>query len=216
VPAAAILDLDGTLVDTNYQHALCWYRAFRRFGITIPIWRLHRHVGMGGDKFVSAVAGDEAEERVGDDVRDAWEEEFDRVIDEVAPLEGAHELLVALKERGHEIVLASSSIQKHFDHFTELIDAKDVADGWTTKDDVEASKPEPDLVHAALEKLKSERAVMVGDTPWDVEAARKAGVPTVCVMTGGFSDQELRDAGAEEVYESLGELTATLGDARWR
>ena len=123
MPAAAILDLDGTLVDTNYQHALCWYRAFRRFGITIPVWRLHRHVGMGGDKFIAAVGGDDVEERVGDDLREAWEEEFDRVIDEVAPLSGAHDLLVALKERGHEVVLASSSIQKHFDHFVELIDA---------------------------------------------------------------------------------------------
>jgi HAD superfamily hydrolase (TIGR01509 family) len=171
---------------------------------------------MGGDKFVAAVAGDEVEERVGDDVRDAWEEEFDRVLDEVAPLEGAHELLVALKERGHEVVLASSSIQKHFDHFTELIDAKELADGWTTKDDVEASKPEPDLVRAALEKVQAEQAVMVGDTPWDVEAARRAGIETVCVMTGGFSEQELRDAGALDVHESLGELIGTLGDARWR
>ena len=171
---------------------------------------------MGGDKFVAAVAGDEAEERVGDDVRDAWEEEFDRVIDEVAPLEGAHELLVALKERGHEVVLASSSIQKHFDHFTDLIGAKELADGWTTKDDVEASKPDPDLVRAALDKVHAERAVMVGDTPWDVEAARRAGIETVCVMTGGFSEQELRDGGAVDVHESLGELIATLEDARWR
>jgi HAD superfamily hydrolase (TIGR01509 family) len=216
VPAAAILDLDGTLVDTNYQHALCWYRALRRFGITIPIWRLHRHVGMGGDKFVAAVAGDDAEERVGDDARDAWEEEFDRVIDEVAPLDGAHGLLVALKERGLEVVLASSSIQKHFDHFVELIGAKELADGWTTKDDVEASKPEPDLVNAALAKTDADMAVMVGDTPWDVEAAKRAGLETVCVMTGGFSEQELRDAGAFEVVESLPDLTATLSRARWR
>src|SRR4051794_10508122 len=118
---------------------------------------------MGGDKFVAAVAGDDAEQQLGDDVRDAWEEEFDRVIDEVAPLDGAHDLLVALKERGHELVLASSSIQKHFDHFVELIGAKELADGWTTKDDVDASKPGPDLVRAALEKLQSGRAVMVGD-----------------------------------------------------
>jgi len=165
VPAAAILDIDGTLVDTNYQHALCWYRAFRRHGITIPIWRLHRHVGMGGDMFVAAVAGDDAEERVGDDVRDAWEEEFDRVIDEVAPLEGVRELVATLDARGHEVVLASSSIEKHFDHFMELLDVRDLVDGWTTKDDVEKSKPEPDLVHAALAKVKADRAVMVGDTP---------------------------------------------------
>ena len=207
---AALLDLDGTLVDTNYQHALCWYRAFRRHGITIPVWRLHRHVGMGGDTLVAAVAGDEVEERAGDAVRDAWEEEFDRLIDEIAPREGAHELIVALKERGHEVVLASSSIEKHFDHFAELVGAKELADGWTTKDDVERSKPEPDLVRAALEKTEAERAVMIGDTPWDVEAARRAGIPTVCIVTGGFSEQELRDAGAAAVHESLPELTSQL------
>jgi HAD superfamily hydrolase (TIGR01509 family) len=207
---AVLLDLDGTLVDTNYQHALCWYRAFRSHGITIPIWRLHRHVGMGGDKLVAAVAGDEVEERAGDAVRDAWEHEFDSLIDEVAALEGAHELIVALKERGHEVVLASSSIEKHFDHFAELVGAKELADGWTTKDDVEASKPEPDLVRAALEKTRAERAVLIGDTPWDVEAAGRADVPTVCIVTGGFSEHELREAGAAEVYESLPELLSRL------
>jgi HAD superfamily hydrolase (TIGR01509 family) len=171
---------------------------------------------MGGDKFVAAVAGDDVEASLGDDVRDAWEDEFDGVIDEVQPLAGVRELLTSLKDDGWEVVLASSSIEKHFDHFAELIGAKELADGWTTKDDVEASKPEPDLVRAALEKTDADRSVMVGDTPWDVEAAKRAGIETVCVVTGGFSEQELRDAGAVEVVESLPELTATLSHARWR
>ncbi|HZT46028.1 MAG TPA: HAD family hydrolase [Gaiellaceae bacterium] len=205
-PPAAVLDLDGTLVDTNYHHALCWYRAFRRHSITIPVWRLHRHVGMGGDMFVAAVAGDEVEEEHGDALRDDWEELFDELIDEVAPLDGARGLIAALKERGHEVVLASSSVQKHFDRFVELLDVGDLVDGWTTKDDVEASKPEPDLVRAALDKVRADRAVMLGDTPWDVEAARRAGVETVCLITGGFSEQELRDAGAVAVFESLVDL----------
>jgi HAD superfamily hydrolase (TIGR01509 family) len=165
---------------------------------------------MGGDKFVAAVAGDEAEHEHGDALRDAWEEEFDEVIDEVAPLDGARELIASLKERGHEVVLASSSVQKHFDHFIELLGVADVVDGWTTKDDVEASKPEPDLVHAALEKVQGERAVMLGDTPWDVEAARRAGIETVCLITGGFSEGELRDAGAAGVFESLDDLRERL------
>jgi len=207
---AAVLDVDGTLVDSNYQHTLCWYRAFRSHDITIPIWRLHRHVGMGGDKFVAAVAGDDVEERVGDELRDEWERLFDEVIDEVAPLEGAHDLIVALNERGHPVVLASSSVQKHFDHFVELLDARELADGHTTKDDVEASKPEPDLVRAALEQAGTDEAVMIGDTPWDVEAARRAGIDTICVITGGFSEQELRDAGAVAVFESLVELREKL------
>jgi HAD superfamily hydrolase (TIGR01549 family) len=207
---AAVLDVDGTLVDSNYQHTLCWYRAFRKHDITIPIWRLHRHVGMGGDKFVAAVAGDDVEERLGDALRDEWESLFDDLIDEVAALEGAHELIVALKERGHPVVLASSAIQSHFDHFVELLDVRDLADAHTTKDDVEASKPEPDLVRAALGKVDAESAVMVGDTPWDVEAAARAGLATVCVITGGFSEQELRDAGARAVFASLVELREKL------
>jgi HAD superfamily hydrolase (TIGR01549 family) len=207
---AAVLDVDGTLVDSNYQHTLCWYRAFRKHDITIPIWRLHRHVGMGGDKFVAAVAGDDVEERLGDELRDEWESLFDDLIDEVAALEGARDLVVALKERGHPVVLASSSVQKHFDHFMELLGVGDLADGKTTKDDVEASKPEPDLVRAALDKIDAEQAVMVGDTPWDVEAAARAGVETICVITGGFSEQELRDAGARDVFSSLVELREKL------
>jgi HAD superfamily hydrolase (TIGR01549 family) len=212
VARAAVLDVDGTLVDTNYQHALCWYRAFRKHDVTIPVWRLHRHVGMGGDKFVAAVAGDEVEERLGDDVRDEWERLFDEVIGEVAPLEGARDLIVELKERGQAVVLASSAIEKHLDHFLELLDARNLADSWTTNDDVEASKPEPDLVNAALEKAETRDAAMLGDTPWDVEAARKAGIETVCLMTGGFSEQELRDAGAVAVFESIGDLRDRLDE----
>ena len=203
---AAILDVDGTLVDSNYQHALSWYRAFRRFQITLPVWRLHRHVGMGGDKFVPAVAGEAVEEKVGDAVRDRWEELFDELIDEVAAFEGAHELMRDLKERGHGVLLASSSIEKHLNHFLDLMDAREVADGWTTKDDVEETKPEPDLVQAALAKAGTDDAVMVGDTPWDVEAARKAGLQTIAVLTGGaYSEAELREAGAVAVFESVGE-----------
>jgi HAD superfamily hydrolase (TIGR01549 family) len=212
VAQAAVLDVDGTLVDTNYQHALCWHRAFRKHHVTIPVWRLHRHVGMGGDKFVTAVAGDEVEERLGDDVRDEWERLFDEVIGEVAPLEGARDLIVELKERGQAVVLASSAIEKHLDHFLELLDARNLADSWTTNDDVEASKPEPDLVNAALEKAETRDAAMLGDTPWDVEAARKAGIETVCLMTGGFSEQELRDAGAVAVFESIGDLRDRLDE----
>jgi HAD superfamily hydrolase (TIGR01549 family) len=171
---------------------------------------------MGGDKFVAALAGDEVEERLGDDLRDAWESLFDELIDEVEPLEGARELIVELKERGADVVLASSSVQKHLDRFLDLLDARELADSWTTKDDVEASKPEPDLVEAALEKAGTRDAVMVGDTPWDVEAARGAGIETIAVITGGFSEQELRDAGAVAVYESIDELRQRLGETPLR
>jgi HAD superfamily hydrolase (TIGR01549 family) len=176
----------------------------------LPVWQLHRHVGMGGDKFVAAVAGDDVERKLGDELRDLWERRFDEVIDEIAPFEGAHALLEELKRRGHPVVLASSAIEKHVGHFLDLLDAREVADAWTTKDDVEASKPEPDLVRAALGKAGAEEAVMIGDTPWDIEAGRRAGIATICVITGGFSVAELQEAGASAVYESVDELRHDL------
>ena len=209
---AAILDVDGTLVDTNYHHALAWYRAFRERGIVLPMWRLHRHVGMGGDKYVAAVADDGVEERLGDELRDRWEALFDELIGEVEPLEGARELIVDLKERGHAVVLASSAVEKHVDAFVDKLRVRDLADGWTTKDDVEASKPDPDLVRAALDKAGTDEAVMVGDTPWDVEAARKCGLETIAVVTGGYSEQELREAGAVDVFDSIEALRRRLGE----
>ena len=213
---AAILDVDGTLVDTNYHHALSWYRAFRGHGIRLPIWRLHRGVGMGGDKFVAALAGEEVEERLGDVLRADWERIFDELITEIEPLPGARELIVELKERGHTVVLASSSIEKHLDAFLDKLAARELADGWTTKDDVENSKPDPDLVNAAIEKAGAREAVLIGDTPWDVEAARNAGVDTICVLTGGFSEAELRGAGAIAVFESMDDLRAALDETPLR
>ena len=207
---AALLDVDGTLIDTNYEHALAWYRAFRRSGITLPLWRIHRHVGMGGDQLVPALVGAEADERLGDEIREARAEQFERLIGEVAPLEGARELLEDLRGRGFTIVLASSAPQRELDHYLDLLDARELASCWTTDDDVESTKPEPDLVRAALDKAGTDDAVMVGDTPWDVEAARKAGVETICVITGGFSEQELRESGAAAVFESVEELRRRL------
>ena len=212
MPRVAVLDVDGTLVDTNYHHALAWYRAFRRHGIVLPLWRLHRHVGMGGDKYVEALAGEDVEKRLGDRVREDWEELFDDMLDEIEPLTGARELIADLKDRGHPVVLASSAIESHLDAFLDKLDAREVADAWTSKDDVEASKPDPDLVEAALAKAGSRDAVMIGDTPWDVEAARRAGIETICVVTGGFSEAELRDAGAIAVYESIEALRTRLDE----
>jgi HAD superfamily hydrolase (TIGR01509 family) len=210
---AAILDVDGTLVDSNYHHALAWYRALREHGIVVPLWRLHRHVGMGGDKYVAAVAGDDAERRLGDALRHRWEELFDELLPEVEPLEGAYELMAHLNTRGHRVVLASSAIQSHFDAFVdEKLGARELAHAWTTKEDVEASKPDPDLVEAALAKAGTRTAVMVGDTPWDCEAAGRAGIPTLCVLTGGFAEAELRDAGAAAVFDSLPALVARLDE----
>jgi HAD superfamily hydrolase (TIGR01509 family) len=207
---AAIIDVDGTLVDANYQHALAWYRAFRQHGVVLPVWRIHRHIGMGGDQLVPALAGEEVARELGDEIRAAEKALYLQLIDEVEPLPGARELLAALKERGNRVVLASSAKENELEHYLDLLGARELADGWTSSADVEATKPEPDVVRAALEKAGTDRGVMVGDSTWDCEAASRAGLETVAVITGGYSADELRAAGASAVFESLEELRAKL------
>ena len=209
---AALLDVDGTLIDSNYQHALAWFRAFREHGFVLPVWRIHRAIGMGGDQLVPALLGKDVDEKQGDEIRDTRGPIYKELMPEVQPLEGAHELIADLKERGLTIVFASSSPADDLDHYLELLDARDLADAWTTEEDVDATKPAPDLVRAALEKAGTDSAAMIGDTRWDVEAAAKAGIETVCLMTGGWSEQELRDAGAVAVFESVDDLRQRLAE----
>jgi HAD superfamily hydrolase (TIGR01549 family) len=207
----ALLDLDGTLVDTNYQHALAWYRAFRSQKIVLPIWRIHRHIGMGGDQIVRALTDGDVEGRLGDRLRDRQREEFRALRDECEPLEGAAELVRELDRRRIPTVLASSANQDDLDHFLAILGIRDMVDGWTTADDVQRSKPQPDLVQAALDKVQQPtRGVMVGDSRWDVQSAARAGLETICVLTGGWSRQELLDAGAVAVYGSLSDLCREL------
>jgi HAD superfamily hydrolase (TIGR01509 family) len=210
MPPAAILDIDGTLVDTNYQHAIAWFRAFRRCDELLPIWRIHRHIGMGGDHLVKALCGDAVEAAKGEDIRAAEKELYMDLIDEVAPLHGARELIEDLRERGHAVVLASSAKPDEVEHYIDLLDARELVDDWTDSGDVEATKPEPDLVRAAIAKAGNSAAVMVGDSTWDCVSARKAGIETVAVLTGGFSAAELHDAGAAVVFESIDELRERL------
>jgi HAD superfamily hydrolase (TIGR01509 family) len=208
----AILDVDGTLVDTNYQHALAWYRAFRQHGIVLPIWRIHRRIGMGGDQLVEALTDTEVESRLGDRIRLRESECYGEMIGEVEAMEGASEILSDLHDRGHTVLLASSAKQSEIERYVDLLGARQLADGWTSAGDVEATKPEPDLVNVALERARArpEQAVMIGDSPWDVRAAQRAGVRTLAVMTGGFSKEELCQAGAADVYDSVAELRAAL------
>ena len=216
MPDTAIFDVDGTLVDTNYQHALAWYRAFRRFDITLPLWQLHRGIGMGGDNFVAHIAGDAVEERYGQQLRDAWSEEFDLMIGEVRPFAAARPLLEEIKGRGFKLALASSGKAKHVEAFLDLIGGKDLADAWTTADDVESSKPSPDLVSAALAKVEGASGCMVGDSTWDCVAAGNLQVPTVAVLTGGFSREELQAAGAIRVFDSLGAMLDEIDTTPFR
>jgi HAD superfamily hydrolase (TIGR01509 family) len=208
----AILDVDGTLVDTNYHHALAWHRALRSHGHAVPIWRVHRHIGMGGDQIVTALLDAEVEEAEGESIREAEGEAYGELIGEVEPMEGARELIEDLREDGAAVVLASSAKKEEIDHYLDLLGARELVDAWTSSADVEATKPAPDLVHAALDKAPAEGPrLLVGDSVWDVRAAAAATVPTLAVLTGGFSAAELREAGAATVVESIDELRRDRG-----
>jgi HAD superfamily hydrolase (TIGR01549 family) len=202
-----ILDVDGTLVDTNYHHAIAWFRAFQRYEVTLPVWRIHRHIGMGGDQLVEALAGEEVERRSGDEIREAEGELYRELIGEVRTMEGSRELIEELREAGRRVVLASSAKEWEVEHYLDLLDAREIVDAWTTSADVERTKPQPDLIRAALDKVDYDgAAILIGDTVWDVEAAKRAGIGTLAVLTGGFSEAELLEAGAKEVFSSVDEL----------
>jgi HAD superfamily hydrolase (TIGR01549 family) len=207
---AVVFDVDGTLVDTNYQHALAWFRAFRRFDVTPPVWRIHRAIGMGGDQLVKAVAGDDVEEKYGEELRTAWTEEFDEFLPQVQPFAGAEPLLKEIRKRGLTLVLASSGEEQHVEHYLDLINGRELAAAWTTSADAEQTKPAPDLIETAMHKMNTTNAVMIGDSVWDAKAADKAGIATYAVRTGGFSIEELETAGARKVYDSLEDLQGDL------
>jgi HAD superfamily hydrolase (TIGR01549 family) len=208
--AAVLFDIDGTLVDSNYLHIDAWDRALTEVGHPVNTWRIHRAIGMGSDQLIGALLGDEVDEREGDDIRAVEKERYFELIDEVRPLEGSRELIEDLKEAGQRIVLASSAKPDEVDHYLDLLDARDLADAWTTSGDVERTKPDPDLVHSALDKVGGGPAVMVGDSVYDCAAAKNAGVETIAVLTGGFSDSELLKAGARVVFASIVELRRCL------
>jgi HAD superfamily hydrolase (TIGR01549 family) len=180
------------------------------------MWRVHRHIGMGGDQLVTAIAGEDVERRIGDVLRDASHEEFQRVREECEPLEGARELVEELKRRGTAVVLASAANEDDLGFFLDRLGVGDLVDGATTSDDVARSKPHPDIVNAALGKAGTGDAVMVGDSRWDIDAARSAELETLCVITGGWSKQELLDFGAAAVFESLVELRERLDETPLR
>lgn len=211
----AVLDVDGTLIDSNYQHAVAWGRAMARFGVEVPLWRVHRRIGMGGDKLVGAVAGEQVEAHLGDQIREAEGALFGELIGEVRPIAGSRELIEELKASGDTVILASSAKSDEVEHYLSLLDSRDLVDGWTTAADVEATKPAPDLIEVALEKFANSgeglgQAVMLGDTVWDAKAAGEVGIPMVGVATGGICNAELIAAGAACVVDSAREAASAL------
>ena len=203
-----LFDVDGTLVDSTYHHAVAWHRAFTRQGMQVPMWRVHRTIGMGGDKLVGVVAGDEVEEERGDALREAWKEEYAELMAEVEPLPGAADLVRDLEEAGYLVALASSGEKPFAEAAIEDLGIAAQVAAVTTTTDAENSKPDPDILVATLQQLEGvERAILVGDTPYDVEAAARIGLACVGLLTGGFSRTELEEAGAVTVVDDLTELS---------
>jgi HAD superfamily hydrolase (TIGR01549 family) len=205
--AVILFDIDGTLIDSTYHHALAWQRAFERCDLPIPLWRIHRTIGMGGDKLVGEVAGEQVEEEKGDTLRDLWSEEYSEIKAEVRPLPGAVDLVKAAVDAGYRVALASSGEKEFSEEAVRMLGLEDVVTEVTTSADVEDSKPDPDLLQTTIDKVGGvRRAVFVGDTPYDVQAADRVGLACLTFRTGGFSQAELEDAGAVLVVDGPDEL----------
>jgi HAD superfamily hydrolase (TIGR01549 family) len=205
-----LLDVDGTLIDSNPWHVAAWQQAFAELGHRQPAWRIQQFIGMGGDRLVGAVAGDDVEDAVGDDARSLWKERYDGLIENVRPLPGAADLVRALKERGFRVVLASSGKPDHLEYARKHLGVDHLLDGVTTGDDVDSTKPSGELFRLALESAGGRDAVVVGDTPWDVRAAQDVDAPTIGVRCGGFDPSTLLGAGAVAVFDDPADLTAAL------
>jgi HAD superfamily hydrolase (TIGR01549 family) len=202
-----LFDVDGTLVDSTYHHAVAWHRAFARAGIEVPLWRVHRTIGMGGDKLVGEVVGDEVEKEQGDALREAWKEEYSELIAEVEPLPGAADLVRDLDAAGYVVALASSGEKPFAEAAVKDLGIGEQVAVVTTTSDAESSKPDPDILSAALQQVDDvRRTILVGDTPYDVESAARIGIGCVGLLTGGFSRAELEEAGAVTVVADLTEL----------
>lgn len=204
---AVLFDIDGTLVDSTYHHAIAWQRAFDGIGMPVPLWLIHRSVGMGGDRLVGEVAGERTEQRHGSQLRTAWRAEYLRLRGEVHPLPGATDLVRSLRDQGFQVALASSGDAEFAREAVATLGIRKDVSVLVTVEDVEASKPAPDLVGEALRRLRDvETAVFVGDTPYDVIAAERAGIGCLAVRSGGYGSAELHDAGAAAVVEGPSDL----------
>ena len=215
-PAAVLFDVDGTLMDTVHLHTVAWWEALRQHGRTVAMVEIQRAIGMGSEHLLAALVGEDRDRSADAGLKSAHDALYAQFWSRLAPLDRAADLLRACADRGLRVVLASSASGPEADVMVRALDAGDAVHAVTTADDVEASKPEPDVVRQALDRagVAPGDAVFVGDAVWDVQAARKAGVGCVGVLTGGgFSRGELLDAGALCVHTSPADLLDHLDDS---
>lgn len=208
-----VIDLDGTLVDSVFVHVTCWKSAFADVGVNVTSARVHRAIGMGGDRLVTEVAGPAVEHALGDTVRSLHARHLAERFGQVTALDGATELLTTLRERRLKLVLASSGDEETSARMLELVEGSDLLHEFVSSPDADETKPAPELVEVALRTADARRAMVVGDAVWDVEAAAKAGVPCVALLSGGLSEAELKAAGAVAVFATPRDLADNLDEA---
>jgi phosphoglycolate phosphatase-like HAD superfamily hydrolase len=209
-PGAALIDVDGTLVDSTYQHAVAWAGALRRHGIDVPAARVHRLIGMRGPRLVAELLDPDPSPELTDAVSADHSACFAELRHLVVPLPGARELLEQLAGDDVAVVLASSAPPAEVEDYLDLLDARELVTAWTSAADGDRSKPDPEPIRIALERSGRDTAVVIGDAPWDCHSAAGAGQPCLSVLTGGYSRAELGEAGAAAVYEDLVELGGDL------
>jgi HAD superfamily hydrolase (TIGR01509 family) len=209
-----LFDIDGTLVDTNYFQAVAWFRAFSQSGFQVAMVDVQRHIGLGSDQLIDELVPERDKSR--DDVLEAAHAEYYAGFYGIMkPFTCAQDLLRTIKDRGAEVVLATSASPNELKALRTALDVEDALATVTSAKDVQNAKPEPDILEAALQQTGTdpEHAIMVGDTVWDIKAAAKAGVPCIGVLTGGISRQALEEAGAAAVYDDAQDLLKNLDDS---
>lgn len=209
---AVLFDVDGTLVDSNDLHAAAWREAFSHFDIELPFDEIRQQIGKGGDNLMPTLLAPEQLKAKGEAIEAHRSELFGRdYLPRAAPFPGVRDLFEKLFGAGIKIVLATSARQAELDFHRSLIGSEDFIHAATSRDDVDHSKPCPDIFEAALGKLsplRADQVIVVGDTPWDMKAAGNAGMKAVAVRCGGFSETELRESGAAAIYDGPAELAA--------
>jgi HAD superfamily hydrolase (TIGR01509 family) len=208
---AVLFDIDGTLADSNDFHVIAWQQAFAELGFEFSPEEIHDQIGKGADNFVPALlpdADDELQEKLAQAHSKAFKSQF---LEQVKPFPGAHDLLARAHQAGQKVVLASSASGDELEHYLDLLDARDLVDERTSADDVESTKPAPDIFALALKKvapLGPDEVLVVGDTPYDIKAAAKCGIKAVALRSGKFADDALEGAGAVALYDDAAALLA--------
>jgi len=202
-----LFDMDGTLMDTNYLHCLAWSRALRDVGEWAPMNAIHRLIGMGGDQLVPQLIGHDSP-----DATAARPRRYQELMSDIRAFPNARELLYRIHDLGLTVVLATSAPDDELAYLRKILDADPAIDGQTTADEVTQSKPDPEVFVKAMESASIDpgRALAVGDSVWDIRAARSAGIACITVETGGFSQHELSEAGSIRVYRDVSELLSQL------